>query len=123
MTSFGASPALLDYIFTGSWSLRAYQEAQRLLGPEHVNLVCDARTANGGNIRKVREPEHVEAVTGPIPKKVLLVTLPDKVDGQEAVANKKAALMYAAVEAHSQVNICFRVTKGEKVTVAPRQRS
>ncbi|KAA8634561.1 hypothetical protein SMACR_04494 [Sordaria macrospora] len=34
----------VDYIVTGSWSLKAYQEAQRLLGPEYVNLVCDART-------------------------------------------------------------------------------
>lgn len=43
----------LDYIVTGSWSLKAYQEAQRLLGPEHVNLVCDARTVNDGKFGKV----------------------------------------------------------------------
>lgn len=43
----------LDYIVTGSWSLKAYQEAQRLLGPEHVNLVCDARTINDGKFGKV----------------------------------------------------------------------
>lgn len=56
--------------------------------------------------------------------KKLLATFPDKVDGQEAVANKKAALIYAALEAHpeayrivpdksarSRMNICFRVTK------------
>lgn len=33
----------LDYLVTGSWSLKAYQEAQRILGPEKVNLVADAR--------------------------------------------------------------------------------
>lgn len=56
--------------------------------------------------------------------KKLLATFPDKVDGQEAVANKKAALIYGALEAHpeaywivpdksarSRMNICFRVTK------------
>lgn len=43
----------VDYIVTGSWSLKAYQEAQRLLGPEHVNLVCDARTINDGKFGKI----------------------------------------------------------------------
>lgn len=43
----------VDYIVTGSWSLKAYQEAQRLLGPEHVNLVCDARTTNDGKFGKI----------------------------------------------------------------------
>lgn len=43
----------VDYIVTGSWSLKAYQEAQRLLGPEHVNLVVDARTANDGKFGKI----------------------------------------------------------------------
>lgn len=43
----------IDYIVTGSWSLKAYQEAQRLLGAEHVNLVCDARTANDGKFGKI----------------------------------------------------------------------
>lgn len=38
----------VDYLVTGSWSLKAYQEACRLLGPEHVNLAADARKLNGG---------------------------------------------------------------------------
>lgn len=54
----------------------------------------------------------------------LLATFPDKVDGQEAVAKKKAQLLYAALEAHpdvykvvpdksvrSNMNIVFRVIK------------
>lgn len=62
-------------------------------------------------------------IAGSVLKK-LLTTFPDKVDGQEAVANKKAQLIYAALEAHpdaykivpdksvrSRMNICFRVTK------------
>ncbi|KAK0720461.1 phosphoserine aminotransferase-like protein [Lasiosphaeris hirsuta] len=43
----------LDYIVTGGWSLKAYQEAVRLLGPEYVNLVADARTENGGKFGKI----------------------------------------------------------------------
>lgn len=38
----------VDYLVTGSWSLKASQEAARLLGPEHVNIVTDARQANDG---------------------------------------------------------------------------
>ncbi|KLU89941.1 phosphoserine aminotransferase [Magnaporthiopsis poae ATCC 64411] len=36
----------VDYIITGRWSLKAYEEAERLLGPEHVNVAADARTAS-----------------------------------------------------------------------------
>lgn len=65
--------------------------------------------------------------------KKLLATYSDKVDGQEAVANKKAELIYAALEAHpdayrivpdksarSRMNICFRVTKASRT---PQTRS
>jgi phosphoserine aminotransferase len=43
----------LDYIVTGGWSEKAYKEAVRLLGPEHVNLVADARSGNEGKFGKV----------------------------------------------------------------------
>lgn len=33
----------LDYLVTGSWSLKASQEAARLLGKEHVNIAVDSR--------------------------------------------------------------------------------
>lgn len=46
-----ASELKLDYIVTGGWSLKAYQEACRLVGEEHVNLVTDARTINDGKVR------------------------------------------------------------------------
>lgn len=55
--------------------------------------------------------------------KSLLTTFPDKVDGQQAVADKKAKTIYAALDAHpesykvvpdksarSRMNLCFRVT-------------
>jgi phosphoserine aminotransferase len=38
----------LDYLVTGSWSLKASQEAARLAGPEHVNIVTDSRKHNSG---------------------------------------------------------------------------
>ncbi|KAF2141852.1 uncharacterized protein K452DRAFT_308906 [Aplosporella prunicola CBS 121167] len=38
----------LDYLVTGSWSLKASQEAARLVGSEHVNVAVDARKANNG---------------------------------------------------------------------------
>ncbi|KAH6626375.1 phosphoserine aminotransferase-like protein [Chaetomium sp. MPI-SDFR-AT-0129] len=244
----------LDYIITGGWSLKAYQEAVRLLGPEYVNIAADARTINDGKFGKIPDQstwklspdsalvyycdnETVDGVefpefpavlapkadgTGPvvvadmssnilsrrvpvanysllffgaqknlgctgvtvavarrsllpptttqpspalmrklglpIPPimlqyetiaknnslyntlsifdvyiagqvlKKLLKTYPDKVDGQQAVAEKKASLIYAALEAHpevyrivpdkavrSRMNICFRVSKNGNV--------
>ncbi|KAI5302073.1 Phosphoserine transaminase, partial [Ascosphaera atra] len=38
----------LDYIVTGSWSLKASQEAQRMLGSKYVNVAADAKKANDG---------------------------------------------------------------------------
>ncbi|ROT42139.1 phosphoserine aminotransferase [Sodiomyces alkalinus F11] len=249
----------LDYIVTGGWSQKAHAEAVRLLGPERVNLVADARTINGGKFGKIpdekdwtlsRDPalvyycdnETVDGVefpafpaslapradgSGPIvvadmssnilsrripvrnfsiiffgaqknlgstgitvavikksllppttpqPEpallrklglpigpivlsyetiaknnslyntlsifdvyiagqvlKKLLRTFPDKVDGQQAVAEKKASLIYSALEAHpdvyrivpdasarSRMNICFRVTKGSDVDASEK---
>ncbi|RFU34034.1 hypothetical protein B7463_g2287, partial [Scytalidium lignicola] len=37
---------VLDYLVTGSWSLKASQEAVRLVGEEHVNIVTDSRKAS-----------------------------------------------------------------------------
>ncbi|KAB2570196.1 Phosphoserine aminotransferase [Lasiodiplodia theobromae] len=37
-----------DYLVTGSWSLKASQEAARLMGAQHVNVAVDARKANNG---------------------------------------------------------------------------
>jgi phosphoserine aminotransferase len=38
----------VEYLVTGSWSLKASQEAARLIGKKYVNVVLDAREANGG---------------------------------------------------------------------------
>ena len=43
----------LDYLVTGSWSLKASAEASRLLGPKFVNVAVDARKANDGKFGKI----------------------------------------------------------------------
>ncbi|KAF2471134.1 phosphoserine aminotransferase [Lindgomyces ingoldianus] len=43
----------LDYLVTGSWSLKASQEAARLVGAQHVNVALDARKANNGKFGKI----------------------------------------------------------------------
>ncbi|TVY88011.1 Phosphoserine aminotransferase [Lachnellula willkommii] len=45
----------IDYVVTGSWSLKASQEATRLVGAEHVNIVADARKVNDGKFGKIPE--------------------------------------------------------------------
>ncbi|KAH7342290.1 pyridoxal phosphate-dependent transferase [Rhexocercosporidium sp. MPI-PUGE-AT-0058] len=45
----------IDYLVTGSWSLKASQEAARLVGPEYVNVAADARKVNDGKFGKIPE--------------------------------------------------------------------
>jgi len=45
----------IDYLVTGSWSLKASQEASRLVGAEHVNVVADGRKVNDGKFGKIPE--------------------------------------------------------------------
>ncbi|RDL35288.1 PLP-dependent transferase [Venustampulla echinocandica] len=45
----------IDYLVTGSWSLKASQEAVRMLGSEHVNIAADSRTVNDGKFGKIPE--------------------------------------------------------------------
>ena len=71
-------------------------------------------------------------IAGQVLKK-LLNTYPDKAAGQQAVSDKKAAAIYAALERHpdvyrivpeksvrSRMNICFRVTRGGDVDAAEK---
>lgn len=53
LKKFVRSELKVDYLVTGSWSLKASQEAERLLGTEHINKVTDAREANGGKFGKI----------------------------------------------------------------------
>lgn len=43
----------LDYLVTGSWSLKASQEAARLVGKDKINVALDARRANDGKFGKI----------------------------------------------------------------------
>ncbi|KAF1833120.1 phosphoserine aminotransferase [Decorospora gaudefroyi] len=43
----------LDYLVTGSWSLKASQEAARLVGAKHVNVAADSRKVNDGKFGKI----------------------------------------------------------------------
>ena len=55
----------LDYLVTGSWSLKASQEAAQLLeplGPNHVNIALDARKSNNGKFGTI-PPESTWTLT------------------------------------------------------------
>jgi phosphoserine aminotransferase len=43
----------LDYLVTGSWSLKASQEAARLIGAKYVNVAVDARKGNDGKFGRI----------------------------------------------------------------------
>ncbi|KAF2203033.1 phosphoserine aminotransferase [Delitschia confertaspora ATCC 74209] len=43
----------LDYLVTGSWSLKASQEAARLVGAKHVNIAADSRQVNNGKFGNI----------------------------------------------------------------------
>lgn len=45
----------LDYFVTGSWSLKASQEAARLVGGEYVNIVTDSRKHRDGKFGLIPE--------------------------------------------------------------------
>ncbi|KAI9752475.1 MAG: Phosphoserine transaminase [Lichina confinis] len=47
----------VDYLVTGSWSLKASQEAARLIGSEHVNVAVDARKAGDGKFIDIPDEE------------------------------------------------------------------
>ena len=57
----------LDYLLTGSWSLKASQEAAQLLDPlgqDFVNVALDARKMNGGKFGSI-PPESTWSLTPP----------------------------------------------------------
>lgn len=47
----------VDYLVTGSWSLKASQEAARLIGKRYVNVATDARKINDGKFGKIPEEQ------------------------------------------------------------------
>jgi len=73
----------LDYLVTGSWSLKASQEAARLVGTQHVNVAVDARKANGGKFGVI-PPEDQWSLTPRQPGSALVYFCDNEtVDGVE----------------------------------------
>ncbi|KAA6407240.1 MAG: phosphoserine aminotransferase [Lasallia pustulata] len=65
----------LDYLVTGSWSLKASQEAAQLLAPlgsNHVNIALDARKSHAGKFGTIPPPSSwtltpTDPTSGPTP--------------------------------------------------------
>ncbi|OJD32448.1 phosphoserine aminotransferase [Diplodia corticola] len=83
-----------DYLVTGSWSLKASQEAARLLGPQHVNVAVDARKAAGADGKFGLIPSEAEWALTPRGRRPAYVYYCDNetVDGVEMPAGFPAAL-------------------------------
>jgi phosphoserine aminotransferase len=86
-----------------------------------------------GDILEPNTDVHSCFVAGQVLKKLLRTYEGDKMEGQQAVTEKKAKLIYDAVEAfpeiykiiadksaRSRVNICFRVAKGGDASAAEK---
>ncbi|GAB7350298.1 hypothetical protein MBLNU459_g0934t1 [Dothideomycetes sp. NU459] len=73
----------LDYLVTGSWSLKASQEAARLVGAANVNVASDARKSRNGKFGLV--PSESEWTLTKDPKNSAMVYFCDNetVDGVE----------------------------------------
>jgi phosphoserine aminotransferase len=52
----------LDYLVTGSWSLKASQEAARLIGKDKINVAVDSRKSHGGKFGTI-PPEQEWSLT------------------------------------------------------------
>ncbi|KAF4556701.1 Phosphoserine aminotransferase-like protein [Elsinoe fawcettii] len=73
----------IDYLVTGSWSLKASQEAARLVGSGPVNVAVDARKSRGGKFGVI--PPEAEWKLSPKPADSAMVYFCDNetVDGVE----------------------------------------
>ncbi|EXJ62923.1 phosphoserine aminotransferase [Cladophialophora yegresii CBS 114405] len=78
----------VDYLVTGSWSLKASQEATRLIGAKYVNVALDARKSSGGKFGKIPDEQEWKLT----PKGSAFVYLCDNetVDGVEYPSFPKA---------------------------------
>jgi phosphoserine aminotransferase len=73
----------LDYLVTGSWSLKASQEAARLAGPEHVNIVTDSRKHNNGKFGTIPPPDTYTPTASPEDTALTYYCDNETVDGVE----------------------------------------
>ncbi|KAL5365862.1 phosphoserine aminotransferase [Aspergillus floccosus] len=104
----------------------------RKLGLPITPTVLDYATTAKNNSLYNTLPIFDVFLAGQVLKK-LLDSFPDKVDGQQAVAQQKADMIYAALDAYpsvykvvpdksvrSRMNVCFRVIKGGNVDDAEK---
>ncbi|OAP56903.1 phosphoserine transaminase [Fonsecaea erecta] len=71
----------VDYLITGSWSLKASQEATRLIGARYVNVATDARKANNGKFGTI--PDESEWCLTPRASAMTYLCDNETVDGVE----------------------------------------
>ncbi|CAD0012011.1 unnamed protein product [Aureobasidium pullulans] len=73
----------LDYLVTGSWSLKASQEAARLIGANHVNVAVDSRKDNNGKFGTIPKESEWSLTPNPAHSGMLYYCDNETVDGVE----------------------------------------
>lgn len=73
----------IDYLVTGSWSLKASQEAARLMGTEKVNVATDARKAGDGKFGDIPSEQEWTLTSKPEDSAMVYFCDNETVDGVE----------------------------------------
>lgn len=73
----------LDYLVTGSWSLKASQEAARLVGANHVNVALDSRKSNNSKFGTIPSESDWNLTPNPAHSGMLYFCDNETVDGVE----------------------------------------
>ncbi|KAH0284143.1 phosphoserine aminotransferase [Aureobasidium namibiae CBS 147.97] len=79
----------LDYLVTGSWSLKASQEAARLVGANHVNVAIDSRKSNNGKFGTIPDESKWSLTPNPAHSGMVYFCDNETVDGVEFPAFPK----------------------------------
>ena len=79
----------LDYLVTGSWSLKASQEAARLVGANHVNVAIDSRKSNNGKFGTIPAESEWSLTPNPAYSGMVYFCDNETVDGVEFPAFPK----------------------------------
>ena len=79
----------LDYLVTGSWSLKASQEAARLVGANHVNVAIDSRKSNNGKFGTIPAESEWSLTPNPAHSGMVYFCDNETVDGVEFPAFPK----------------------------------
>lgn len=95
----------IDYLVTGSWSLKASQEAARLIGPEYVNIAADGRQINDGKFGKIPEEKDWKLSKNPA---MVYYCDNETVDVSQVNLNTMAFAEYSVGRRVSRLPVCFR---------------